>query len=279
MGGLEPHADWNLIMSSSALDIQDYFSVFEGVSPFFPGDSLIFNFENGTQVATEWYAIYNDPGPTGGLATGGDFFNFFVLGLYPASFDVSAPDPCSSDDGSTATTVAAASSTTVTSSDSSDLTSTAAEPTATSWPDSAYPENADVFQPNLFPDGGGFLTGYFLNESSIAVLSIPSFQMYGDDIGGFSNTVTEFLQRSQAAGLTKVVVDVQQNFGGDPLLAVDTFKQVSFARSLHVTQLMTNSVLSLDRSIWREQTSCTSFGRCPGKHIHDTLQYQWLSAR
>jgi hypothetical protein len=228
MGGLEPHTDWNLIMSSSALDIQDYFSVFEGLSPFFPGDNLAFAFENGTQIATEWYALYNYPGPTGPLATGGDFFNFFVLGIYPESFNMSAPDPCLSNDVSAATTVAAASSTTATSSASS---------YATSWPDSAYPENADVVQPNLYPSGGGFLTGYLLNDSSIAVLSIPSFQMYGDDVDGFSNTVAEFLQRSKEAGITKVVIDVQQNFGGDPLLAFDTFKQVSLQRSERISSL------------------------------------------
>ena len=237
MGGLEPHTDWNLIMSSSALDIQDYFSVFEGLSPFFPGDNLTFAFENGTQIATEWYALYNDPGPTGPLATGGDFFNFFVLGIYPASFNISAPDPCLSNDAFAATTVAAASSTTATPSASSYATSFAPEPIATSWPDSAYPENADVFQPNLYPSGGGFLTGYLLNDSSIAVLSIPSFQMYGDDVDGFSNTVAEFLQRSKEAGMTKVVIDVQQNFGGDPLLAFDTFKQVSLKRPECISSL------------------------------------------
>ena len=222
-------------MASSALDIQDSFTVFEGLSPFFPGNTLTFVFENGTQLGNAWYATYNSPGPTGPLTTGGDFFNFFVLGIYPASFNATSPDPCLADDSfeddssaATSTPVAAASST---ASASSFPTSSAPEPSATSWPDSAYPETADVVQPSLYPFGGGFLTGYFLNNSSTAVLSIPTFQMYDDDIDNFSSTVAEFLQRSQAAGMTKLVIDLQQNFGGDRLLAFDTFKQVRLPRS------------------------------------------------
>lgn len=228
MGGLEPHTDWNLLMSSSALDIQDDFSVFEGLSPFYPGDNLTFVFENTTRIDTEWYAIYNNPGSTGPLATGGDFFNFFVLGQYPASYNISAPDPCDSEEISASTTATAAAA--ATSSESSAVSTDAPEPSATSWPDSAYPDTPDVFQPGLYPDGSGLLTGYFLNDTSIAVLSIPSFQMFGDDIGNFSNTVTQFLQRSKAAGLVKVVIDLQQNSGGDTLLAFDTFKQVGMTR-------------------------------------------------
>ena len=100
--------------------------------------------------------------------------------------------------------------------------------TPTSWPDSAYPENADIYQPNLYPSGGGFLTGYFLKDVSTAVLSIPTFQMYGDDILSFSTTVGSFLRQSYAAGLTRIVIDVQQNSGGDSLLAEDTFKHVEY---------------------------------------------------
>jgi Peptidase family S41 len=67
--------------------------------------------------------------------------------------------------------------------------------------------------------------GYFLNTTSISVLSIPSFDEYGDAINTFQSTITEFLTRSRAAGLQKVVIDLQQNVGGQSLLAIDTFKQ------------------------------------------------------
>ena len=222
VGNLEPNADWNDLMSSFAAYIQDDYSIFESYVEFFPGDTLTLGFENGTTSGPEpWVAIYNSPGPTGPLATGGDFYNFFVLGFYPASFNPNATDPCAASDGSTD-----ASNSTSTSSNSTSTTTTSAgaNATATSWPDSAYPNKTDVYQPGLYPDGGGFLTGYFLKNISTAVLSIPSFDMSGDDIQTFSDTVQKFLNASHAAEMKTVLIDLQQNLGGDTLLAVDTFK-------------------------------------------------------
>ena len=214
VGGLEPHADWNQLMSSSALYIQDYYSIFEGLGTFYPGETMTLTFENGTQHDPKpWLAYYNSPGPTGPLSTGGDFYNFFVTGLYPASFDPIA-DPCNTNfEGATSSVPSGASPPT-------------AEPTPTSWPNTAYPDHPDIHQPDLYPNGGGFLTGYFFKDTSTAVLSIPTFQMYGDDIKGFSDTVGNFIQRSKVEGLTKIVIDLQQNLGGDTLLAVDTFRHV-----------------------------------------------------
>jgi hypothetical protein len=57
------------------------------------------------------------------------------------------------------------------------------------------------------------------------VLSIPSFDEYGDALNTFQATVSEFITRSKAAGFQKVVIDLQQNIGGQPLLAIDTFKR------------------------------------------------------
>ena len=219
VGNLEPNADWNDLMSSFAAYIQDDYSIFESYIEFYPGDTITLGFENGTVLDPEpWVAIYNSPGPTGPLATGGDFYNFFVLGFYPASYDENAPDPCAASDGSTNSTAASTNST------STNTTDTGAAATATSWPDSAYPNKTDIFQPGLYPDGGGFLTGYFLKNISTAVLSIPTFDMADDDIQTFSDTVQSFLNASHAAGMKKILIDLQQNLGGDTLLAVDTFK-------------------------------------------------------
>lgn len=222
IGNLEPHTDWNDLMSSFAAYIQSDYSIFESYVEFFPGDTITIAFENGTVLDPQpWVATYNSPGPTGPLETGGDFYNFYVLGKYPASFDYNATDPCASSDGSVIPSNATATSTNST---STDITSTDVGPTATSWLDPAYPEKADVFQPNLFPDGGGFLTGYFLKNISTAVLSIPTFAMSGNDTQTFSDTVQKFLSDSHAAGMQKILIDLQQNLGGDTLLAVDTFK-------------------------------------------------------
>ncbi len=197
-------------MSSSALNISNSLSIFEGYTSFYPGENLTFAFENGTTVTQPWLAIYNSPGDTGPLETGGDFYNFFVLGFYPASYDPNAT-ATSSDSAPSAT-----------STDASSLSSTTA-PTPTSWPDLAYPQDPDVVQPDL--GASGVLTGYFLHDISVAVLSIPSFSAFDTAVEDFSSTVTEFIQKAKGAGLTKVLIDLQQNSGGDTLLAYDTFKQ------------------------------------------------------
>ncbi|KAL9118334.1 MAG: hypothetical protein Q9187_005121 [Circinaria calcarea] len=216
---VEPHADWNSLMYSPALEIQGYYSVFNGFGSFYPGESVTFVLENGTQVGPEnFIAVYNSPGPTGPLETGGDFYNFFVLGFYPASFN---SEPAAIDNSSTFAATA-------TSSVPSETSSFSVTATPTGWPIFPYP-SADVIQPDLAisgaVNGGGFVTGYFLNDTSTAVLSIPSFQEYGDAIGTFSNAVREFLHRSREGGLAHVVIDLQQNSGGDTFLAIDTVQQ------------------------------------------------------
>lgn len=64
-----------------------------------------------------------------------------------------------------------------------------------------------------------------MNSTSVAVLSIPSFDEYGDDaVNTTTATVQEFISRTQAAGLQKVVIDLQQNFGGQVILALEAYK-------------------------------------------------------
>jgi hypothetical protein len=214
-GCLEPSADWNQLMYSPALGIQGYFSGFGGSATFYPGENLTFKFENGTELdPVPWLAIYNSQGPTGPLTTGGDFYNFFVLGLYPASYNATS-----------------ASSTTVSASTPTNSATSSAAPMPTAWDDPAYPSNPEIVQPDLSTTGGGFLTGYLLNDTSIGVLSIPSFEVFGDALGTFSTTVGEFIQRGKMAGMKRIVIDVQQNNGGDALLAIDTFKQVGHLTS------------------------------------------------
>lgn len=67
--------------------------------------------------------------------------------------------------------------------------------------------------------------GYFLNSSSVSVLSIPSFDLFDVALSTAQTTVEEFIRRTQEAGLQRVVIDLQKNGGGQVLLAVDTFKR------------------------------------------------------
>lgn len=198
-------------MSSSALNISSMFSIFEGFTTFYPGENLTFAFENGTEITNPWLAIYNSPGDTGPLATGGDFYNFFVLGFYPASYD---PHVTSSRTDSVPS---------ATSTGSASRSSTTATPTPPAWEDIAYPQQPDVVQPDF--TGSGVLSGYFLHDISVAVLSIPTFFAFDASLQAFTDTVGEFLQKAKAAGMKKVLIDLQSNAGGDTLLAYDTFKQ------------------------------------------------------
>ncbi|KAI1502241.1 hypothetical protein F5X99DRAFT_427387 [Biscogniauxia marginata] len=219
IGMLEPHGDWNQLMSSPAQDIQGTVSVFSGGATFYPGDpsqgywgdALNFTFANGSDpIETYWLAVYNNPDFTGPLTTGGDFYNYFVLGLLPDSYDdVELPESFA------------------------DLSSIDGEPTNTTdanlgWSEvseGAYPENPSIAQDNLAATGGGFVTGYFLDDISTGILSIPSFNVYSDNIGNFADAVTYFTGNATVRGISKVVIDLQQNYGGTSMLAFTTFRR------------------------------------------------------
>lgn len=251
-------------MSSSALYIQNYLNIFEGGVTFYPGEDITFTLENGTQLGPDpWIAIYNSQGDTGPLATGGDFYNFFVLGLLPASYDETA-----SESGTGSSPTAATSS-------SQAVTSSTAMPSPTSWAGidttSAYPKDTFVAQPDL--GVSGFITGYFLPDGSTAVLSIPTF--YAADVyalGNFSQTISDFLHKSTEAGMTRVVIDIQQNSGGASLLAIDTFRQVKYFATCPDFKTNLSAVFPISRPFYWQPTSCPPKSRRSWEYIHAILQ-------
>lgn len=153
----------------------------------------------------ETLLICFESGETGPLETGGDFYNSFVLGYLPASYEDSEDEEAEEETTSVVPRAEATS------------TSTAA-PTQTKWGNIAYP-TPDLAQEDLGAPGGGLLSAYFLDKSSIAVLSVPSFQVSDDGIDEYSDFVGKFIKTSKAKGMKKVVIDLQRNFGGDALLA------------------------------------------------------------
>ena len=60
-------------------------------------------------------------------------------------------------------------------------------------------------------------------------MNYRSFEVNGEAILSFSNTISDFVSKSTAAGKTKIIIDVQENGGGGFLLATDAFKQVRSA--------------------------------------------------
>ena len=159
-GYLEPHADWNALMDSPAQDIQASLSTFQ-TATFYPGDGLNFTLKNGTLLDTPWLAIYNGIDDTGPLTTGGDFYNFFVLGLLPANFEAGdqwwpeLPEDDGSQNGNS-------------SGENIGRVCSRGKPALENWcSDSygAYPNNLIVAQPGLEIISGGVVTGYLLEDS------------------------------------------------------------------------------------------------------------------
>ncbi|KAE8826165.1 hypothetical protein PTNB85_09110 [Pyrenophora teres f. teres] len=203
-GFAEPHAEWNSLMSNPTLDIQGSLTTFSGGATFYPGDDLTFTFENGTTYETYWVAIYSGfANETGPLTTGGDFYNYFVLGFLPASFDNTSPD-----------------------SDSPSEEQADPPASVTDWNEDsfgAFPV-ADIVQPDLGLFGTGVVTGYLYDDISTGVLSLPTFDIVADSIGDYIQTVDDFIGNASAAGLQKVIIDLQQNPGGAIFLPFTIFK-------------------------------------------------------
>jgi hypothetical protein len=218
-GNVESHADWNQLMANPALDIQGYSNIFGGEVSFYPGNELNFTLANTTTLNTSWIALYNGPSYTGPLTTGGDFYNFFALGLAPASYEAA---PTSTIDSVSSATPGSSVKRSV------PKVFQKREESTPSWYNEsnfAYPDNPDIFQPNLSITGGGILTGYFLEDISTAVLSIPSFGQYDTDQGTFTPTIANFIASATEKKMTRVIIDLQQNTGGDISLAINTSKQ------------------------------------------------------
>lgn len=212
-GSLEPHGDWNKIMYSPVQDVLDIYDVFSMNAPFYWGDSLSFTLQNQTVVETFWTALHTNPEFTGPLTTGGDYYNYFVLGLIPASYDeVPLPCPWVSEPSDRCP---------------QEIASDSKPATITSWFDrtkGAFPADPIIAQPKLaYGDGGGTVTGYFLDDKSVGVLSIPSFAAFGRDVGSFSSTIVNFISTAQERNVAKIVIDLQGNTGGLVLLAFTTF--------------------------------------------------------
>lgn len=227
-GYLEPHADWNSLMDSPAMWISGDLSIFQSAT-FYPGDALNFTFKNGSTEETYWLSIYNELEDTGPLTTAGDFYNYFVLGLLPASYDPDKQwwpdletDDSSSDDSSDNSTVI----------DPFQSLCSSGNPTDVNWCNTsfgAYPNDPVVVQTDLAVTGGGVVTGYFLDDISTGVLSIPSFYQYDPNTEQFDLSIQYFIANATKNNISRVVIDLQQNTGGTVYLAFNTFKQFFYS--------------------------------------------------
>ena len=152
---------------------------------------------------------------TGPLATGGDFYNYYVLGLDPASYNQTDYYACTlaGNNNCSGTSDDSGSNSTAVNNCDEDLKS---------WHclSPAYPDDPLISEANLSPVQSGIVTGYMLHDISTAVLSLPSFN---GDIVNYSRATGEFFTRAKNA--SHVIVDLQQNTGGEELLALDVYRR------------------------------------------------------
>ncbi|MCJ1286363.1 hypothetical protein MMC26_005708 [Xylographa opegraphella] len=223
-GYTDPNADWNNLVYNAAGDVQGLVNAFTGITPFYPGEVFSITFENGTGIGNiPWLAVFNNVDDQIPIASAEDFYNTFIINDSPdiasqetkvkrgVDFNSAPKWKRQAATATAATTIAAATAT-------QDLGSPA---TPSAWPNIAYPEYPLISEVDL--GAGGVLTGYILDDGVTGVLSIPSFDP--NNSTSFSATVGSFIQMCQAAGVKKIVIDLQQNYGGIRLLATDTFKQ------------------------------------------------------
>jgi hypothetical protein len=210
-GLVEPHAEWNFLMADSASQFGDFGS-----------DTAISTSWPGFQATT----IYNGQSIKGRFANGTDFEWRYMAGskVNMAKEKLTTSRAVSSrlivvDDSLTA--AFGTKSQVKTALKRFPLTNVTAVP----FPN--FPQDPDVIQENFA--NGGVVSGYLLEDASVAVLSLPEFISIGDDISSsprtFSEAVLEFIITAKNANMKKIVIDISGNGGGFTFLAYDIFQQ------------------------------------------------------
>ncbi|GKT51059.1 LOW QUALITY PROTEIN: peptidase S41 family protein ustP [Colletotrichum spaethianum] len=225
VGMLEPHADWNELMDHPVQDVQGIYSIFSGSSTFYPGNSLTFSFEDTSidDVETNWLAIYNNAEFTGPLETPGDFYNFFVLGLLPASYyNVQLPEAFGGPPDENAPTTEV-----LPGIGDAPIDDTIEEELSDWYIRSygAFPKKVDFTQETLGLNNETILTGYFYEAISTGVISIPHFSQFGLHVGSFGDGLTGFMEKAKEKSIPHIIIDLQKNYGGSTGIALMLFRE------------------------------------------------------
>lgn len=253
LGLIDPHADWNQIMWNGP-------SLFGRIGP----DAKSATFVVPAFQAT---AVYNGPSVSGRFANGSEFEWSYVAGSLAdlldngwdsaeALYEGAVLNQQESSGGSGSATKMTSTSTMIMRKEStrlpmhndndmearlqpftrvSDRSGLKARqsfedqqplPALRAVPFLGYPRNPDVVQE--FFGVGGTVSGYILEDDSVGVLSIPSFQSQPTEVGSsisFSEAVAKFITRAKDAGVEKVVIDLSGNGGGTIFQGYDTAKR------------------------------------------------------
>lgn len=203
-GVVEDHADFNGLMHNRARAISAGVEFPSALSTqyLYPGESFKGTFKNGTSFSYKYTATTSVDFE--GVTSASQFYRGYVVD--PSSTPSSQPSP---PDG--------------------DSVDAEPSPTALRSIGGPYPDNPVVKQLDFSGKVESLgVTGYHIDDESIGVLCIPSFMAGSLSTAwvDFSETVQKFLKKSKAAGIKKIVIDLQGNSGGISFLGLDIFKQV-----------------------------------------------------
>lgn len=247
-GLLEPNADWNALMDSPPLYASGDLSSLQSTT-LYPGDEIDVTFKNNTNLTTYWLAYYTELEDTGPLTTAGDFYNYFVLGELPASYNPEVPWWPPVENNATEAPV-----------NPYNEICARGNPSPDNWCNEtygAYPNDPVVAQPGLSIIAGGVVTGYIYDDISTGVLSIPSFFQYDSNIPEFASAVGSFIGNATQRNVSKVVIDLQTNTGGNVYLAYFTFKALfysmdPYAASRHRSHALADVLGNAHSTWWKE---------------------------
>lgn len=199
---LDPDAIYNLVFYSIPLSQQENGNAYKWSGHIFgfSSDETIYQFANGTSISMLNVAVLNKPYQ--GMDNGTALFSLFEAPVSKTAEFGSADaedSKGSSEENDTSPQVSTAVSTV-----------------------SGYPTPVVLHR-------DGYTAGYYLNDSTVAVLVMTSFADPNESEEGNiiqQAVIREFLAACKAAGMTKLIIDLQGNGGGHIENGYDAFKQL-----------------------------------------------------
>ncbi|TVY71233.1 Peptidase S41 family protein [Lachnellula suecica] len=180
---------YNRLFQGAALASQNTTGAWQTGNLFGLNDNTTYGFANGSTISMLNIGALNTGVDLEGVNSGEDLFEKFEIPRTTSSSDSAA-------------------------------TSTSSASAVTSLP--GYPKPV-VIHPE------GYVSGYFLENSSVAVLAINGFLDKEENVASDpvqQAVIRKFLAACQTAGKTKLIIDLQGNGGGSVPNGFDAFKQL-----------------------------------------------------
>jgi hypothetical protein len=222
IGYQDPDARFNAALANFASTVTGGTGAgqFTHKSGLWPGAAAVaLEFENGTVASADVTATLMDPDTQlSGLSSGAAVFQSICMPSNPVA-DITARSEPTLEATPTST----------------DVPETTTEPELEASPSTIKPplSRGPVGYPEpAVRDPYNQIMGFYpVENDDTAVLFIPTFMPYGDDLPAnqsavFAETAALFLREAVTSGRTKLIIDVSDNGGGSIVRAFDLFKQL-----------------------------------------------------